>query len=106
MSVRSGPKFRALVFVLGAFGTAYADDLSWTLSTPSEANGNSGLNGTEFTPISSIVVTALGYYDDTLISNNGLDNSHPVGLYRVSDQQLLASATVPAGTGAPKTNYF
>jgi hypothetical protein len=96
-----------LALVSLAFSPAVlADDLSWTLTPPGEANGNSGLHGTEFTPTSNITVTGLGYYDDILVGNNGLDVSHAVGIYRVSDQQLLASATVPSGTSAPKTNHF
>ena len=47
--------------------------------------------GFEFTVNSDITVTQLGAFDD---NGDGLTQRHQIGLYRVSDQALLSSATV------------
>src|SRR6185295_76270 len=49
-----------------------------------------------FTANSPVSVTALGVFDT---DSNGLAVSHAVGIFRQSDQSLLASATVPEGLG-------
>jgi hypothetical protein len=57
--------------------------------------------GWRFTPTSDIDVTALGFFDATSLpagTGAGLSQSHDVGIYRVSDQVLVASNTIPAGT--------
>jgi len=48
-------------------------------------------------------ITALGFYD---ASEDGLLSSHGIGLYEASSQTLLASATVPAGSGSWLQNGF
>ena len=56
--------------------------------------------GWRFTPATDIDVTALGYFDTTSLpagTGLGLTQSHDVGIYRVSDQVLVASNTIPAG---------
>jgi hypothetical protein len=54
--------------------------------------------GTEFTVgATDLLVTRLGVYD---ADGDGLSLSHQVGIWRVSDQSLVASALVPAGTAA------
>ena len=48
-----------------------------------------GVDGFDFTPTSNIIVTSLGWYDH---GADGLNNSHPVGIYLTSTQQLVAPA--------------
>jgi hypothetical protein len=58
--------------------------------------------GWRFIPTIDIDVTALGFFDATSLSTGtgtGLSQSHDVGIYRVSDQALVASNTIPAGKG-------
>lgn len=50
-----------------------------------------------------IQVTDLGAWD---YNNDGLGSAELVGLWRTSDQALLASATVPAGTAPALVNGF
>ena len=59
--------------------------------------------GWRFTPTIDIEVTALGFFDATSLpagTGTGLTQPHDVGIYRVSDQLLVASNTIPAGSGA------
>lgn len=52
--------------------------------------------GTRFTVgVSPIQITHLGYWDG---EKDGLIGTVEVGIYRVSDQSLLASAVIPNGT--------
>lgn len=72
--------------------------------------------GFEFNTSAAITVTDLGYLDFPW-NGVGLKSSHAVGIWRVSDQQLMVSATVPMGTAGtpgaidfrtccvPATNY-
>jgi len=48
-------------------------------------------------------VNWLGYYD---ANGDGLANSHVVTLWDNSNQSIIASATVPAGTAAPLINGY
>ena len=57
--------------------------------------------GWSFTTNTAIQVTALGFYDDL---QNGLAQSHPVGIYDKATQALLASVTVVPTD--PLTGYF
>jgi len=59
--------------------------------------------GWEFTVNENVQVTALGVWDGNL---DGFSESIPLGLYRSSDQQLLGSVTVAAGTASPLTGNF
>lgn len=58
--------------------------------------------GVEFTPKVNILVTSLGVY------YRGFYADAPVGIWRVSDQRLLASVTVPkaGGTLVGKFRYL
>jgi hypothetical protein len=86
---------------------AYGDDLAWLVEKPvSEANGNTGVMGTEFVPAVDVYITTLGYYDDTFASPDGLAAQHKVGVFVLETQELVAFAVVPAGTDAPKRNHF
>ena len=57
--------------------------------------------GWSFIPNRPITITSLGFYDDL---QNGLTQSHPVGIYDKATQALLASVTV-APTD-PLSGYF
>ena len=54
--------------------------------------------GWRFTPTSDIVVNELGYFD---ADQDGLAESHEVGLFRVSDGAALGGTTILAGFGSP-----
>ena len=65
--------------------------------------------GWRFTPSSDIDVTALGYFDETSLPSGtgvGLAESHQVGIFRVSDQALLASNNIAAGASASLIGNF
>ena len=65
--------------------------------------------GWRFTPTADIDVTALGYFDASLLpsgTGTGLGQSHQVGIYRVADQVLVAGNTVPAGTAGTLSGNF
>ncbi|NOT37521.1 MAG: DUF4082 domain-containing protein [Saprospiraceae bacterium] len=66
------------------------------------SNGNWSL-GWRFQVNTTSVITSLGVFDDN--GGNGLNAAMPVGLYTDAGV-LLASATVPAGTGATLINNF
>jgi hypothetical protein len=61
------------------------------------------LYGWQFNVLTPIDVNSLGVFDD---DNDGLDTRHEVGIFRTSDQALLASLTMPAGTGSALINGF
>ncbi len=65
--------------------------------------------GWRFTPTTDIDVTALGFFDATSLpagNGTGLSQSHDVGIYRVPDQFLIASNTIPAGiAGTLNANF-
>ncbi|MCZ6543320.1 MAG: hypothetical protein O6768_06610 [Planctomycetota bacterium] len=54
--------------------------------------------GWRFTPTSDIIVNELGYFD---ADQDGLAESHEVGLFRVSDGAALGGTTILAGFGSP-----
>lgn len=47
--------------------------------------------GYQFTPTTNLTIYSLGFYD---YDGLGFSSTHPVGIFRVSDQQLVVSATV------------
>lgn len=71
--------------------------MAWTVEPANFAQGGAGVDGTEFTPLEPVTVTALGYYDDTFASGPGLSAAHDIGIYDTSTFALVVSATVPAG---------
>ena len=98
----------SLLCLLQAFSAlAFADQAAltgWTGGTTVTAAGNDQIYGWFFDiGGSGVNVTALGVSD---YDNNGLSVSHDVGIYRVSDLTLLASATVPAGLGTTPLSGF
>ena len=60
-------------------------------------------HGWEFTANASILVTHLGLYDE---GDDGMNLSHPIGIYRLSDEALLTSGTVNAGVGDTLIDSF
>jgi hypothetical protein len=50
-----------------------------------------------------VTVTDLGFWDS---GEDGLGEAHPVGIFQVTTQQLIVSATVPAGTASPLESGF
>ncbi len=97
----------ALLLVFLYAGLARADFL---VSFPSALNawqiGSTGVvTGYEFTPSVDVLVSSLGWNDlnntDPNGGPDGFQAPHQVGIYRSSDQALLASVTLPAGTAAP-----
>src|SRR5262249_3376334 len=77
-----------------------------TASFSSMGAGPTGLAetiGWQFTPTSDIAVTHLGFYDSGM---DGFVESHTIGIFSTATQQLVASITLPAGTGAQPLNSF
>ena len=64
-------------------------------------SGADQLYGWFFDTSQAITVTDLGVHDR---NDDGLGQEHEVGVFRVSDQSLLLSALLPAGTGATLVN--
>ncbi len=87
------------------FNTAWALDIGVTV-TPDQnsvfTNTGTWTLGYSFSANSPISVVGLGVYD---YLGDGLNVAHDVGLWNASGT-LLASTTVPAGTGASLVNNF
>ena len=82
------------------------------LNAPDGRHGQASANveGWEFVPTANITVTALGTFDGDNDGGlggtpDGLAVAAPVGIYDLSCQ-LIASATVPAGTGGALLGEF
>lgn len=83
--------------------SAQADNaVSFTNTTGSTLANPPFTVGWQFTVNSTIDVTNLGVFDDSL---NGLVDSHAVGIWD-SAGNLLVTATVPSGTGATLDDQF
>ena len=54
--------------------------------------------GWEFAPVRPILITKLGYYDSL---QNGLTNSHQLGIFEEASHVLLTSTSIAAGIAAP-----
>lgn len=71
--------------------------------TPETNQLNSDFSiGWRFQVNTNIAITSLGVYDE---NSDGLNSSHPVGLYNDAGI-LLASVTVPSGTAGTLVNNF
>ena len=79
-------------------GLSFASQMSGISDTVGRMMGWQFTVGSE-----PILVRALGFHD---FGQDGLAWSHPVGIWRLSDQQLMASATVPAGASGAVANFF
>ena len=60
-------------------------------------------HGWRFTVNQAISVTHLGLFDG---DEPGFVHPHPIGLWRLSDEALLASGTISAGAVDPLLNHF
>ena len=72
------------------------------IEDPGTGCGPNNVEGWEFQTTTAITVSALGAYDSEL---DGMQFPTPVGLFD-SSCQLVASATVPAGTSAALIDGF
>ncbi len=93
---RSGIVALVLLAVLAApaFGTPIN---AFVFPQPSSATDTvTGNDAFYFTPLRNIIVSALGMYDH---NQDGLTQTHTVGLYQVSGTVLLQSITVGPGGG-------
>lgn len=59
--------------------------------------------GWAFQTSQPLEVDALGVFDS---NDDGLESAVGVGIWRTSDEQLIASVTIPVGTGAPLDDGF
>ena len=93
--------FVALAVAPGRIARASAPALSFFGSPENNAVGNFTV-GWEFTVTGPVVVDGLGYWDRQA---NGLSFPHDVALW-TGGGTLVASATVPSGTGATLIDSF
>lgn len=91
----------SFVFAHAAYAVPQAG-LEWTGSETTVDGPGWWTLGYQFTADSAITVTSLGAYDN---AGDGLNISHDVGLWTAGGI-LLASATVPSGTGATLDGHF
>jgi hypothetical protein len=96
----------ASVMVALAAPSVTADTIALTSFTGglNATSGSDQIYGWEFTLSSSVNVTALGVYD--INGASGLSISHAVGIWDATSQDLLTSATVPAGTAGTLVDNF
>lgn len=59
--------------------------------------------GWEFTVQSDLTVTSLGVYD---CGDNGMTQSHQVGIWDKAGPQLVTTVTIPAGSGSDLVDHF
>ena len=95
-----------LTLFVAASSAARAQTTGWTVAPPFNSNSPTGVQGTEFTPGPDILITGIGWFDDTAASPDGLAMAHEVGIFDAATMLLITSATIPAGTGAPKIDEF
>ncbi len=92
------------VSLVAAFtGSARASSLG--IEVISGSTSNTVINttvGWEFDVTRPITIDALGYYD---LNGDGLLNSYPVGIW-TTDGELLATATIAAGTNSTLIDSF
>ena len=85
--------------------TLQAGTIAYTSSGGNADIGDGRTIGWSFSPNRDIFVDALGILDGGS-DGPGLQTAHEVGLWRDSDQALLASATVPNGTAGTLISGF
>ena len=102
--------FLALCLCLSSSSSLAAPNAGVSVNNPTTVSfDRNNTFGWRFTPVTDIDVTALGYSDASSLPGGtgaGLSQPHEVGIYRVSDQALIADATVPAGTGGTLGGNF
>ena len=88
---------------------ASAAALVSTTPAPEKMNNFGSTLGYEFTPVSALTVSALGFADlpsaKVLSVGDGLEQERLVTLWD-SNGSLIAAVTIPAGTGAPLIDGF
>ena len=103
MRLRFAAEIASLLFGCVAASTSIADTPAYTYSSGNEAIAPITL-GFEFSPTENIVVSELGVYD-AVGNGDGLAVSHDVGIWSLNGN-LIALATVPAGTGSTLESGF
>jgi len=92
-----------LAAILSIPSVAAATPLLTIANVTGESVGNGPFTlGWQFRVASSLTVTDLGLFDDSL---NGLVESHEIGLWDASGN-LLASTVIPSGTGTTLIDQF
>jgi hypothetical protein len=106
-TMRIGSRFLLALVVTIAIGASPARADTIALQSFSggllATSGTDQLYGWEFDVLTTIQVTALGVGD---FDDPGLAIAHDVGIFRTSDEALLTSVTIPAGTSATLTSGF
>ena len=102
---RRGLAAALLLAVAGIVTTpVHAGVLAYSGPAPSTTTSISDLNmGFTFSPTVNIFVDSLGTWD---AGSNGLQEAHPIGIWRETDMALLASAVIPIGTGGVLDSGF
>lgn len=95
--------FSALTLLTAASASASTIALTGWSGGGAATSGSDQLYGWYFDTSAPISITDLGVFDN---GSDGLALSHDVGIYRVSDQALLVSATVPSGSAGTLLNGF
>lgn len=85
----------ALALCIGTASHASVAALTSVSGGTLATSGSDQLYGWRFTVNTAVNVTALGAYDDDL---DGMAVRHEIGIFRISDQALLASTFLGAGT--------
>ncbi len=97
----------ALALALAAGGLASASAqvaLSFTsVGANSYLDSNNRMIGWEFTVDQTLEVGQLGWFD---LNGDGLAVAHQIGIWDTSDQSLVTSVTIGAGTGATFSDGF
>ncbi len=97
----------ALVFAVGFLSQCPTLALANSIPALTVSGGStfiwSRTLGWAFSTSSQLSVTSLGVYDSGL---NGLESAVDVGIWRTSDQALLGSTTILAGTGSGLVGNF
>ncbi|MEO3691826.1 PEP-CTERM sorting domain-containing protein [Roseateles paludis] len=89
-------KLAVATLALGIGASAFAGPALTSISGGSLAtSGSDQLYGWRFTLNTDVTVTALGVYDD---DHDGMEVRHAIGIFRISDQALMVSTTLGAGT--------
>ena len=96
--------YSLLLFALTTVQPSFASNIAVLPGSGGFQNSNYGSNitlGWGFTLTEAVTITDLGYFD----GDTGLTDPHPVGIWN-SIGNLLAEATVPAGTTAALVSGF
>lgn len=102
-NARVGIRNLALAASLGLASQAQAD-IAVHIDGGTGGNAAAGsIHGWEFTVTEAVTVTHLGLWDQ---GADGFGESHPIGLFRLSDNTLLATGTMSAGAGDPLDDGF